>query len=420
MDDSEDLNVLDPEGADFIRQVIMRIDAYNDLVTAHLKEDDSGSRYKEVSDNLDSIIKELNDKLNDIEKETNDDLKSNALSSFLGIFSKLRKKVSKQLDGSIKGRFEEVKNTAELVFNSMNEQVKREEAIADAYRGFRTELRFAGMVSTELAKKAEERRDSVVAQVEENQRLLDEAMANGEETGSFEIQRDKLTHQVNIENKRYESAVMLASALTKTYVNSEVLMEKMMSSTAIKDRTARQGSMFYVVGGSVFATLNASINQLVGLHEGVKLTETFNDRMNQMQDMVHRGGNKLEKKAEEAAFNAAHIDVEKLLKQQNDILRQKAEIDGSRMENLKLLIDNQAEAMKAHEQYRESLSEIASGKIKINVDDFDNMVKIQKNAEFNGETSEIFGSDILNKLQNKKKMSVNSDNEVATGKKLGM
>lgn len=306
-----ELEVLGAEEANAITDVLSSLEAFDDIVREQVREMRTAERYEVVRGNFKSILDDAERMVNQV----SDDGK-------LSVFNKMQNRLMEWRRGSIQSRFSELRNVSEQVFADIDEQIKREMTVLEAYREFRTGLKEATLVGVELQQRAEKRRDEFAKKLEEAQNLVNKAKEEGQQTlvvGRYELDRDQAQREFEMEDRRYQSALDVSEQLNIAYGIAEAVMQKLQQTTEVKDAQQRKTATFYTANTGTLTALMAAFTSIKGLHEGTMTHQAMVDGTNDALSRLSNLGTKAQENALKVTYGAT-LDAQNLRKMYESVV----------------------------------------------------------------------------------------------------
>lgn len=294
----EELAVYGQDEAGQLRDVVERINAFDQLVTDNLRAMNVGERYNDIRENFETIIKDLERKLKGAES-------NNAGAKWI---DRLQSRLSHWRRGSIKDRFDKIKVVSEAVFADAEGQITHENAIIEAYRDYREALRDSGTIAQLIKERAEADRNEVKEEMTKLIEQLNAAQDSGAETltiAALQQQADEAKRHFDYADRRYEIATSLQQKLTTTYGISEAVMTRYTQTAEVRERLQRESALYYSVNAGVMTTLMATYHQLESINESTQVLKQMQEQSkNAMESLSRHGGtaNKVVKDAQEVAL----------------------------------------------------------------------------------------------------------------------
>jgi hypothetical protein len=264
---------------------------FNEVVREQITLMKVGERYEKITTAFNSI--------RDDAKAMVDQLEDGRISTM----EKLQNAWMTVTRGDIPSRFAKIKETYLEVSADTKDQIQREQKILEAYQDFRGALKEAQVLAFQILKKAE-------AVVAESKARLDEASSelaaytagDREQVARLELQRDQRLRDLQQDDKRYQIAKDLAENLAVGYNTTEVVMVRLMQSSAVKERVYSQAVSFFGTNETVFTALNASFTSMQGLHESTRTLDAMKEGVNQSLETLAEVGGKVQENALRAGY----------------------------------------------------------------------------------------------------------------------
>lgn len=262
---------LAPEDAAAIARTLQQASAFNAMVRNEIGQMTIANRYELIANDFNSIRDDAKNMVGYVE-DGRVDWKEKA--------SLIWVRVTR---GSIPDRFDSIRKTYLTVAKDCKEQIDRETSILFAYQEFRVALKESEIASQRLLKIATDKLDGSKAALQAAQASVDAAdRTQGEAYSRLELARDQSMRALQDEDRSYQVAKDLADNIKAGYAAGEVVMGRLLQTTAIKERVYQQAVTFFSTNETVFTALSAAFTSLQGLHEG---TQT----LNAMKDGVNKG-----------------------------------------------------------------------------------------------------------------------------------
>lgn len=262
---------LSPDDATAIARTLQQASAFNAMVRSEIGQMTIANRYEAIAGDFNSIRDDAKNMVGYVD-DGRVDWKEKA--------SMIWMRVSR---GSIPDRFDDIRKTYLTVAKDCKEQIEREKNILFAYQEFRFALKESEVASHRLLQAATGHLDEKKVALESAQKAVDTGdRAKGEQYASLELARDRAMRDLQDEDRRYQVAKDLADNIKASYAAGEVVMARLLQTTAIKERVYQQAVTFFSTNETVFTALSAAFTSLQGLHEG---TQT----LNAMKEGVNKG-----------------------------------------------------------------------------------------------------------------------------------
>ncbi len=282
---------IDEPKAISIARTLSQASAFNEIVRNEISQMKIGERYRVITDAFNSI--------RDDAKRMVEQVEDGRIDTFERI-SNVWMKVTR---GDIAERFEEIKKTYLEVTADSKDQIEREHTILNAYLDFRGAIKEAEILALDILKQAEAQLNSAKGKLEQASEAVEsydgEDMA---QRAKLELARDEKLRALQESEERYQIAKDLSDNLTINYNTSEVIMARLMQTTAIKKRVYQQAVSFFSTNETVFTALTASFTGLFGLHESTQTLDAMKEGVSKsLEDLADIGG-----KVQEAAVKAGY------------------------------------------------------------------------------------------------------------------
>ncbi len=262
---------LAPDDAAAIARTLQQASAFNDMVRNEIGQMNIANRYETIAQDFNSIRDDAKNMVGYVD-DGRVDWKEKAQMVWMRVTR-----------GSIPDRFEKIRGTYLDVAKDCKEQIDRERTILFAYQEFRVAMKECEVASQRLLKTATDKLDAAKGVLQAAQAAVDAGdRTQGEAYAKLELTRDQAMRGLQDEDRRYQVAKDLADNIKASYAAGEVVMARLLQTTAIKERVYQQAVTFFSTNETVFTALSAAFTSLQGLHEG---TQT----LNAMKDGVNKG-----------------------------------------------------------------------------------------------------------------------------------
>lgn len=267
-----------------IASTLQQSSAFNAAVREQIKGMDISTRYADIATRFDSIRTDAQEMV-----EYMADGK-------LDFTERLKLSWMRMRRGSIPERFEGIRKDYLEVAASANDQIKRENAILEAYRDFRMALKASEGDAQEVLKTA-------TAALAERKAALDKANAVVEQyTGTddaersrLELARDEALRAVQDEDKAYQIVKDIADDLKTSYNTAELVFARLQQTHTVKERLYQRAVTFFSTNEVVFTGLAASFTSMAGLNEATQTMEQMKAGMNKgLEALASSGTQQLE------------------------------------------------------------------------------------------------------------------------------
>lgn len=267
-----------------IASTLQQSSAFNAAVREQIKGMDISTRYADIATRFDSIRTDAQEMV-----EYMADGK-------LDFTERLKLSWMRMRRGSIPERFEGIRKDYLEVAASANDQIRRENAILEAYRDFRMALKASEADAQEVLKTA-------TAALAERKTALDKANAVVEQyTGTddaersrLELARDEALRAVQDEDKSYQIVKDIADDLKTSYNTAELVFARLQQTHTVKERLYQRAVTFFSTNEVVFTGLAASFTSMAGLNEATQTMEQMKAGMNKgLEALASSGTQQLE------------------------------------------------------------------------------------------------------------------------------
>ena len=205
--------------------------------------------------------------------------------------------------GDIAERFEKIKQTYLAVSRDSKDQIDREHTILNAYQDFRGAIKESEILSLDILKEAEAQWNSAKGKLESASEVVEKYEGdNLAARAKMELARDEKLRTLQDAEERYQIAKDLSDNLGVNYNTSEIIMARLMQTSAIKKRVYQQAVTFFGTNETVLTALTASFTGLFGLHESTQTLEAMKEGVSKsLEDLADIGG-----KVQDAAVKAGY------------------------------------------------------------------------------------------------------------------
>ncbi|MFZ9583416.1 MAG: merozoite surface protein 3b [Pseudohongiellaceae bacterium] len=259
-----------PDDATAIARVLQQASAFNAMVRSEIGEMTIANRYEAIASDFNSIRDDASNMVGYVD-DGRVDWKEKAALTWMRVTR-----------GSIPDRFDSIRSTYLTVARDCKEQIEREKNILLAYSEFRFALKESEVAAHRLLQGATTRLDAARATLESTQQAVDAGnRSEGEAYARLELARDRAMRALQDEDRRYQVAKDLADNIKASYAAGEVVMARLLQTTAIKERVYQQAVTFFSTNETVFTALSAAFTSLQGLHEGTQTLNAMKQGINQ-------------------------------------------------------------------------------------------------------------------------------------------
>lgn len=286
-----EISDLDEDKVIAIARTLNQASVFNEVVREQISAMEYGERYNAITEAFNSIRDDAKKMVEQIE-----DGKVDTFERLSNIWMKVTR-------GDISARFDDIKGTYVDVAKDSKDQIERERLILEAYRDFRGALKQAEVLALEVLQKAEAELNVAKGRLQQSSDSIDAAAGQDRATlAKLEMARDERLRELQTEEKRYQIAKDLSDNLTVGYNTSEVIMARLMQTTAAKERVYSQAVSFFSTNETVLTAMSASFTGLHGLHESTQTLEAMKEGISQgLEDLASVGG-----QVQEAALEAGY------------------------------------------------------------------------------------------------------------------
>lgn len=266
---------LSPDDATAIARTLQQASAFNAMVRSEIGEMSIANRYESIANDFNSIRDDARNMVSYVD-DGRVDWKEKA--------SLIWMRVTR---GSIPDRFDSIRKTYLNVAKDCKDQIDREKNILFAYQEFRFALKESEVASHRLLQHATDRLEASKAALQQAQQAVDAGDRSlGEAFAKLELARDQAMRALQDEDSRYQVAKDLADNIKASYAAGEVVMARLLQTTAIKERVYHQAVTFFSTNETVFTALSAAFTSLQGLHEGTQTLNTMKEGINKGMESI--------------------------------------------------------------------------------------------------------------------------------------
>lgn len=346
---------LDQEKAVAIARTLSHTTIFNEVVREQIVAMNVGERYEDITQAFNSIRDDAKSMVTQL-----DDGKISTMEKVQNVWMKVTR-------GDIPSRFRKIKKTFLAVTDDSKDQIDRENTIIEAYKDFRGALKESQVMAFQLLKKEEVVLDDAKAALEASAKAIEtNTNEDREHIARLEMVRDQKLRDLQNEDKRYQIAKDLAENLSISYNTTEVIMARLMQSTALKERVYSQSVSFFSTNESVFTALNASFTSMQGLHESTQTLESMKEGVNKSLETLAEVGGKVQEEALKAGYGAT-IKAESVKKLIDSVVSFQEKSITLIAEMREQSSRNEAEIRQAVEDGKRRMAELAnSGQAMIN------------------------------------------------------
>jgi len=346
---------LDEEKAVAIARTLSHTSVFNEVVREQIVAMNVGERYEDITTAFSSIRDDAKNMVTQI-----DDGKIDTMEKIQNVWMKVTR-------GDIPSRFRKIKTTYLDVTEDTKDQIDRENKILEAYKDFRGALKESQVMAFQLLKKSEVVLDEAKANLEESVKAIEtNTNEDREHIARLEMTRDQRLRDLQDEDKRYQIAKDLAENLSVSYNTTEVIMARLMQSTALKERVYSQSVTFFGTNESVFTALNASFTSMQGLHESTQTLESMKEGVNKSLETLAEVGGKVQEEALKAGYGAT-LKAESVKKLVDSVVSFQEKSISLIAEMRELSTRNEEEIRQAVENGKRRMAQLAnSGQVLIN------------------------------------------------------
>ena len=346
---------LDEEKAVAIARTLSHTSIFNEVVREQIVAMNVGERYEDITNAFSSIRDDAKSMVTQL-----DDGKIDTMEKIQNVWMKVTR-------GDIPSRFRKIKKTYLDVTDDTKDQINRENKILEAYKDFRGALKESQVMAFQLLKKSEAVLDEAKANLEEAAKAIESnTNEDREHIARLELARDQKLRDLQDEDKRYQIAKDLAENLSISYNTTEVIMARLMQTTALKERVYSQSVSFFSTNESVFTALNASFVSMQGLHESTQTLEAMKEGVNKSLETLAEVGGKVQEEALRAGYGAT-LKAESVKKLVDSVVAFQEKSIGLIAEMRELSTRNEQEISRAVEDGKRRMVQLAeSGQVLIN------------------------------------------------------
>jgi len=346
---------LDEEKAVAIARTLSHTSIFNEVVREQIVAMHVGERYEDITNAFSSIRDDAKSMVTQL-----DDGKIDTMEKIQNVWMKVTR-------GDIPSRFRKIKKTYLDVTDDTKDQINRENKILEAYKDFRGALKESQVMAFQLLKKSEAVLDEAKANLEEAAKAIESnTNQDREHIARLELARDQKLRDLQDEDKRYQIAKDLAENLSISYNTTEVIMARLMQTTALKERVYSQSVSFFSTNESVFTALNASFVSMQGLHESTQTLEAMKEGVNKSLETLAEVGGKVQEEALRAGYGAT-LKAESVKKLVDSVVAFQEKSIGLIAEMRELSTRNEQEISRAVEDGKRRMVQLAeSGQVLIN------------------------------------------------------
>ena len=282
---------IDEQKSIAIARTLSQASSFNNVVRNEVTQMKIGERYKEITDAFNSIRDDAKRMVEQV-----DDGKIDTFERIGNVWMKVTR-------GDIAERFEKIKQTYLAVSRDSKDQIDREHTILNAYQDFRGAIKESEILSLDILKEAEAQWNSAKGKLESASEVVEKY--EGDDLAArakMELARDEKLRTLQDAEERYQIAKDLSDNLGVNYNTSEVIMARLMQTSAIKKRVYQQAVTFFGTNETVLTALTASFTGLFGLHESTQTLEAMKEGVSKsLEDLADIGG-----KVQDAAVKAGY------------------------------------------------------------------------------------------------------------------
>ncbi len=282
---------LAPDDATAIARTLQQASAFNAMVRSEIGEMKVANRYEAIASDFSSIRDDAKNMVGYVD-DGRVDWKEKASMAWMRVTR-----------GSIPDRFDTIRANYLNVAKDCKDQIEREKNILFAYQEFRFALKESEVASQRLLQAATNRLDSSKANLQSAQDTVDKGdRSKGEGFAKLELARDHAMRALQDEDSRYQVAKDLADNIKASYAAGEVVMARLLQTTAIKERVYQQAVTFFSTNETVFTALSAAFTSLQGLHEGTQALNTMKAGVNKGMESIADLGTKVQLEGLKAGY----------------------------------------------------------------------------------------------------------------------
>jgi hypothetical protein len=286
-----EITELDENKVILIGRTLTQASAFNEVVRSQVAAMSVGERYEDITNGFNSIRDDAKGMVDQL-----DDGKLDLMERASNVWMKVSR-------GDIASRFDKIRDTYLDVSKETKNQVDREYIILEAYRDFRGALKQAEVMALELldvaTAKLESRKNELAAS---SDALTAFTAGTPADRARLEMARDERLRDLQNEERRYQIAKDLSDNLTISYSTSEVVMARLMQTTAAKERVYQQAISFFSTNETVFTALSASFTGLFGLHESTETLNAMKEGMSKSLETLSEIGDRVGEAAVKAGY----------------------------------------------------------------------------------------------------------------------
>jgi hypothetical protein len=282
---------LSPDDATAIARTLQQASAFNAMVRSEIGQMTIANRYESIADDFNSIRDDAKDMVGYVD-DGRVDWKEKA--------SMIWMRVTR---GSIPDRFDSIRTTYLSVAKDCKEQIEREKNILIAYQEFRFALKESEVASHRLLQSATTHLEARKTALQAAQNAVDAGdRSQGEQYAKQELARDRAMRELQDEDRRYQVAKDLADNIKASYAAGEVVMARLLQTTAIKERVYQQAVTFFSTNETVFTALSAAFTSLQGLHEGTQSLNAMKEGINKGMESIADLGTEIQLEGLKAGY----------------------------------------------------------------------------------------------------------------------
>lgn len=287
----EQISDIEPDKVAAIARTLDQASLFNDVVREQVAGITVGERYEDITKAFNTI--------RDDAKSLVDQYADGKISTM----ERVSNAWMKMTRGDIASRFGKIKDTYLEVQDETANQIDRERRILEAYLDFRGAMKQSEVLALEVLKAAEGKLNAARGDVKVSvDALAGYAGEDPAERATLELARDEKLRFLQAEEKRYQIAKDLSDNITIGYNTSEVVMARLVQTTAAKDRVYAQSVSFFSTNEVVLTALTASFTGMHGLHESTQTLEAMKKGVNQSLEVLAEIGGKVQEAAVKAGY----------------------------------------------------------------------------------------------------------------------
>jgi len=337
---------LDQDKVVAIARTLNQATFFHEIVREQVGAMRLGDRYEDITNSFNSIRDDAKSLVEQVEDGT------------VSTWERMQNVWMKVTRGDIAARFDAIKEVYLDVARDSHDQIQREQLILNSYQDFRGALKEAEVLALEVLKKAEAQLKQAQARLETALKEVDAFQGDDAAArAKLELARDERMRELQNEERRYQIAKDLSDNLTVSYNTSEVVMARLMQTTAAKERVYQQAITFFSTNETVLTALSASFTGLHGLHESTQTLEAMKEGVSKsLEDLAEIGG-----KVQEAAVRAGYgptIRAEAVKKLVDSVVRFQERSREIIAEMRKLSTQNAGEIRSAVEEGKQRLARL--------------------------------------------------------------